>query len=125
MAIDYPALAQVAVDLITDNGREIQLLTSGASPVATPWKPGAEVARTLHAIQVELVGFAGTSDTGKRPDAQGVTTIQREYLVAHQTGLLLIPGKRIQDGSIVFAIILARQIKPADVTMYWQIQVST
>ena len=39
MAIDYPALAQVAVDLITDNGREIQLLTlrslTGRNPLGS------------------------------------------------------------------------------------------
>ena len=117
MAIDYPALAQVAVDLITDNGREIQLLVAATSPAATPWVPGAESPRTLQAVETD-------PDDADRGDDPGVNALRREYIVASDGGATPLPGQRIQDGSEVLSITAVQQIRPADVVMYWNVRAS-
>ena len=117
MAIDYPALAQVAVDLITDNGREVQLLIAAASPASTPWVPGAESPRTLQAVEID-------PENADRGDDPGVNSRRRDYIVASDGGATPLPGQRIQDGSEVLSITAVREIRPSDVVMYWNVRAS-
>lgn len=121
MAVDYTALANVAEQLIDENGRAITIRTrSGTLPnPAEPWKPAAGGTGT----PIATIGFFDNYDN----DERGLTQIQDgdKRLLVKAKGLAasITLDDEIVDGTQIWQIVNVNEITPAAVAIYYELQV--
>ena len=116
MAIDYGRLEQLAVRLISENGREVELLRKGDPDPATLWVGGSEASEMVSAIQ-------GSYDALERSRDEIQASDVRFFIADTSSGVA--PGDRIRDGAIVYGVVRAALIRPGPTAIVYDVQART
>ena len=120
MAIDYPALADVADELIRDNGRSVRLERAGPPDAATPWEAGANVGIDTVGVQVE---FSYAERVGGVVDSQDFRFLVTAADIDGSTFETIKSGDILISGANLYSVIEAQEVRPASVVVYYDLRV--
>lgn len=119
MAIDYASLLAKTKAVVRDNGRSVTLIKHDNTPVDAnkPWlgSVGSSVETTVTAV----FGSYGLKET----DGSLVQRGDKKLLVDGDYNLDLSSYDQIKEGSNTWEIVGYSEVKPADVTVLYIIQV--
>lgn len=116
--VDYVSLANTANRLIDENGRTISILTrSDTLPdSAKPWEPSA--------LQNPVSAKGVFLDYTKSEIATGIVEQSDQRLLVAAKNLTgdINTAQQVIDNSQTWEVINVREIKPADIIIYYEIQ---
>lgn len=118
MGVNYKALAKTAQKLIRDNGRDFSLLRQSAANPAKPWEGSA--APTVEVVQGVFLDQERSMVTGQ------VVESGRQLVLMPAEGVTSDPqiDDSIDDGGVKYKIQEVLPLRPADTTVFYELQVA-